>query len=288
MQRSKGFTLIELLVVIAIIAILAAILFPVFAQAKVAAKKTSDLSNLKQLATAGLIYANDADDFLPGTRQYEPYVFAARLLPYTKNRQIFKNPASSAQQGTIQKKQQDNGSGEYMTAPDNICIGLGTSTVGGGKRYYSDIYPALDYAVNENLFGYMNRGCADRADGNYAHPGPNTTNGAPPGDGTIGVGPGTLTFTNPSKVVLWIDFPVNGRQWPGNGIPAFWGSNFKGFFSEGSNTGHMDGHAGYFKFQKLLAGTDDGTDPANAWSSSANRGQSYHWWGTNYASTENQ
>jgi prepilin-type N-terminal cleavage/methylation domain-containing protein len=50
----KGFTLIELLVVIAIIAILAAILFPVFAQAKVAAKKTSDLSNLKQNMMATL------------------------------------------------------------------------------------------------------------------------------------------------------------------------------------------------------------------------------------------
>ena len=59
-SRNKlGFTLIELLVVIAIIAILAAILFPVFAQAKVAAKKTSDLSNLKQLITATLIYSND-------------------------------------------------------------------------------------------------------------------------------------------------------------------------------------------------------------------------------------
>jgi len=58
----RGFTLIELLVVIAIIAILAAILFPVFAQAKKSAKKASDLSNIKQLTTAAVMYGSDNDD----------------------------------------------------------------------------------------------------------------------------------------------------------------------------------------------------------------------------------
>ena len=62
MKKNSAFTLIELLVVIAIIAILAAILFPVFAQAKVAAKKTADLSNLKNFALASNIYLADNDD----------------------------------------------------------------------------------------------------------------------------------------------------------------------------------------------------------------------------------
>ncbi len=64
-SRRTGFTLIELLVVIAIIAILAAILFPVFARAKAKAQETQCLSNVKQLATAVLTYASDYDSSLP-------------------------------------------------------------------------------------------------------------------------------------------------------------------------------------------------------------------------------
>lgn len=112
MKRS-AFTLIELLVVIAIIAILAAILFPVFAQAKAAAKNTQDLSNMKNISTAALIYMADYDDFYvpvgcsdpwnPGDRT--PLTHPAgpapgipwqgwglRLQPYTKNREIFRSP----------------------------------------------------------------------------------------------------------------------------------------------------------------------------------------------------
>jgi prepilin-type N-terminal cleavage/methylation domain-containing protein/prepilin-type processing-associated H-X9-DG protein len=66
-RRLGAFTLIELLVVIAIIAILAAILFPVFAQAKATAKKSVSLSNQKQIGLATMMYAGDYDDFLPET-----------------------------------------------------------------------------------------------------------------------------------------------------------------------------------------------------------------------------
>ena len=65
MTRKRGFTLIELLVVIAIIAILAAILFPVFAKAREKARQTSCLSNLRQIGTAILSYAQDNDEQYP-------------------------------------------------------------------------------------------------------------------------------------------------------------------------------------------------------------------------------
>jgi len=88
----KAFTLIELLVVIAIIAILAAILFPVFAQAKAAAKRTSDLSNIKNLSLGIIMYQGDSDDLLPLVYQAnwsQPrnaiVLWKDSILPYIKN-----------------------------------------------------------------------------------------------------------------------------------------------------------------------------------------------------------
>ncbi|RYG37734.1 prepilin-type N-terminal cleavage/methylation domain-containing protein [bacterium] len=103
----KAFTLIELLVVIAIIAILAAILFPVFAQAKAAAKKTSCLSNNKQLGTGIMIYLNDSDDIYPAatniTGGLHPDASQGKIYPqlrtivtpYVKSNDIWYCPSES-------------------------------------------------------------------------------------------------------------------------------------------------------------------------------------------------
>jgi len=106
-MRKNAFTLIELLVVIAIIAILAAILFPVFAQAKAAAKKTSSLSNIKEIDLGNIMYTNDFDDtFSMGSGPNwwntscggESWVYTVQ--PYIKNSQIFLSPGDSKPKGT--------------------------------------------------------------------------------------------------------------------------------------------------------------------------------------------
>jgi prepilin-type N-terminal cleavage/methylation domain-containing protein/prepilin-type processing-associated H-X9-DG protein len=110
----SGFTLIELLVVIAIIAILAAILFPVFAQAREKARQTSCLSNMKQTGLGLLMYCQDYDEQFPradytlvppATSPLNPaatsafalrvnhYKWQAWVLPYIKNTQIFQCPS---------------------------------------------------------------------------------------------------------------------------------------------------------------------------------------------------
>lgn len=100
-NRRYGFTLIELLVVIAIIAILAAILFPVFAQAKAAAKTTVALSNTKQVALAGQMYTSENDDDLiprydacpaagsPNAPKDTTNIWPNILQPYSKNEGVY-------------------------------------------------------------------------------------------------------------------------------------------------------------------------------------------------------
>jgi prepilin-type N-terminal cleavage/methylation domain-containing protein/prepilin-type processing-associated H-X9-DG protein len=106
-SRKRGFTLIELLVVIAIIAILAAILFPVFARAREKARQTACMSNMKQLGTATLMYVQDYDGFYPmryggacppDCESNKQRSWKNMLLPYIRNHGIFKCPSNPTAQ----------------------------------------------------------------------------------------------------------------------------------------------------------------------------------------------
>jgi prepilin-type N-terminal cleavage/methylation domain-containing protein/prepilin-type processing-associated H-X9-DG protein len=104
MKRKKGFTLIELLVVIAIIAILAAILFPVFARARENARRASCQSNLKQIGLGALQYAQDYDEQLVGSyygttdnmsNNTTNYKWMDATFPYVKSEQLYNCPSDS-------------------------------------------------------------------------------------------------------------------------------------------------------------------------------------------------
>lgn len=124
MSRSinrRGFTLIELLVVIAIIAILAAILFPVFAQAREKARAISCLSNEKQVGTAIYMYEQDYDEKAPGglNGYGGGSGYAGQIYPYVKNTQAFKCPDDPSG-GTYRSSSLAMNANTSVTSP--ICI----------------------------------------------------------------------------------------------------------------------------------------------------------------------
>jgi prepilin-type N-terminal cleavage/methylation domain-containing protein/prepilin-type processing-associated H-X9-DG protein len=268
----KAFTLIELLVVIAIIAILAAILFPVFAQAKLAAKKTASLSNVKQLALAEIMYQGDNDDYFvllmnghysdracgysgaTGTNCADNLPLAQHtqfwtelITPYVKTFQMFVDPA-----------------------------------VGDGQGYYGSGSLAIWY----NQYRYAQYGY------NYQFLSPwNACDVALARSGSSGINPASTVLLSTSE--YWPDITANGRGWlgatpPGTGpliTPApnactwYDGKGWStGWFMNGTAsdfpTGHytstsraskpygganlawVDGHAKFFNESAAAAGTD--------------------------------
>jgi prepilin-type N-terminal cleavage/methylation domain-containing protein/prepilin-type processing-associated H-X9-DG protein len=138
-EAKKGFTLIELLVVIAIIAILAAILFPVFARARENARKSSCQNNLKQLALGFKQYTNDFDERYPivavtvgSATGVPPYGWADALQPYIRNNQVYQCPSDTAE-GTDNPT--ETGYSDYWYNKNFVrTINRGTSTIQTGAN----------------------------------------------------------------------------------------------------------------------------------------------------------
>ena len=245
----KAFTLIELLVVIAIIAILAAILFPVFAQAKLAAKKTTDLSNLKQMATSALIYVNDSDDVFPLT------------VPGNDGVSYFTMPATRA------------------TINNQASLGVRSSFWGNSLQAYiknyqlyygaanSDKYeplgvqspaPVVDYGYDLNPYLNAWSGTASQAPAKAVMFYNGHGNVRIPGYGIsypliVVQGIGFLAGQNPNTAWTFqstgsscvIDVGYFGGTLAGSGVGSVWKFNA---FGNGANISYLDGHGKFAKF----------------------------------------
>lgn len=154
-RQIRAFTLIELLVVIAIIAILAAILFPVFARAREAARKTSCLSNQKQVLTGALMYGQDYDErIMPSWLNYNGGTYWTNFIqPYVKNRQLLYCP--SRKEGGWAYDPANNGS--VGMNHDNLgwdgSITMASVNKPATTIYFHDVIEALD-ANNSAPNGY--------------------------------------------------------------------------------------------------------------------------------------
>lgn len=251
----RAFTLIELLVVIAIIAILAAILFPVFAQAKDAAKKTASLSNIKQINLASQMYSGDVDDMLPLGLSIEGdgtwRTWAWSTAPYRKNWGIMYSPAGG---------------------PHAISSWMNIFT---DQRYNweANWQYFVQYGFNAS---YLNR-APDCSDASFL---PNQAFGAPVSSSGVGSPAETVEFAESGQdapqdnVGTWLVYPPGSFQADDVCTYADWGQATDVWFgiepanttksqaglvrprhAGGAGISYVDGHAGYKRLGQIADGT---------------------------------
>lgn len=253
-RRSRAFTLIELLVVIAIIAILAAILFPVFAQAREKARATSCLSNVKQICLAWQMYIQDYDEQMvphlvhnTGDPLTNTYWWPKLLDPYVKSWQIYHCPSSSDPGGIwgsgprafFVNWQQDStigynylGLGIWWQCNDPQGVSLAS------VNKPADTIAFVDSAFQATTDPYPTNQQSGFSDVN-----------APAQYAAIYPAPNTCTWYN--GVLGGFDWSLPGPK------PDFTGWTINRH-SDGMNVGWVDGHAKFLHLPALWQGTNFG------------------------------
>jgi len=233
--RRTGFTLIELLVVISIIAIVAALLFPELAQAREKARQAKCLSNCKQIALAGRMYAQDYDEvnvpeqlLLKGTGPITSITFRALLQPYLKNKQVFVCPSAPDLNGFATTPYGEWDRGKGLPGDGHLASGYGLNAVhwyaGAPEPPSGENYGVRDALVAnpaECIFIEDSLSGIDKDDGWYSvYYGPNT--------------PGYIR-----GVTISPHFPK--------------GKNDKGAFRHngGATYGFADGHAHWYRPEQI-------------------------------------
>ena len=263
MIKRRGFTLIELLVVIAIIAILAAILFPVFAKAREKARQISCTSNMKQIALAVNMYAQDFDETYPpkgvcadGNWQWDAW--ETLVAPYIKN---------GAHTGTATGD--TNYGGSVFACPSNSNPSSATAFTPGANQYSSD------YVCNSNqAFGKLlnlTGGQSGTGDGPFGGQ-----------NGLTAMGVGIAAQNAPASLIAFAENNGSGPGWSGWNVDPTDG-NFSGDPGLGHGAGHdhssclflghsgvsnyafCDGHVKSMKPFATLSQRDGGSGSINMW-----------------------
>jgi len=262
-KKNDGFTLLELLIVIAIIAILAGILLPIFASAKVAAMRTASLSNVKQIGTACLMYAGDNDDGLPiyasgdasdlRNPDHPADTWVWQTQPYIKTLQPLIDPIMGDPHGVYAKNSwatrmdqnlfPDYGLNYAFLAPllrdpaTGLCEKSGSVQASGASRPSSTIYFTTTYTPNLDEYRMPKGGYSDF------------------GSWTV-TAPGVLSLMGDSSSQCVLP----GMDWSKQPFGFNDGKPFTAEasqrYSGGSVVTMLDGHAKYMTADQQAAGTD--------------------------------